>query len=99
MTCNCVGGNPCPCQRGQIVGSIVFGPGDQKTLPELLENARTRVMTPKERYEQTVSWLMGMSGKLSDPMPSRERIVKALEDMGVYDPDRIAAPSTGSAKK
>lgn len=26
MACNCIGGNPCPCQRGRFIGQITFGP-------------------------------------------------------------------------
>lgn len=26
MACNCIGGSPCPCQRGWIMGRIEFGP-------------------------------------------------------------------------
>lgn len=61
-------------------------------LTQLLEQARHHKMTPKEQYEQKVSWLMGMSGKLADPMPSRVQIVNALAEMGVYDPDVLARP-------
>ncbi len=43
-------------------------------------------MTPKEIYEQKVSWLMGMSGKLSDPMRSRAEVVKAMAELGIIDP-------------
>lgn len=85
----------CPDTGSQMtVGSITFAPsvpsGNTACPPDLaamLDKARLHVMTPKERYEQKVSWLQGMSGKLADPMPSREQIVKALAEMGVMDPE------------
>lgn len=103
MTCNCIGGNPCPCQRG-VMGQIIFGPRPQfdwptgaapqlpngEILKDLLAKAATHVMTPKEIYEQRVSWLRGMTGKLSDPMPTREQAVKALEVLGIVDPDSLS---------
>ena len=93
MACNCIGGNPCPCQRGGLMmGQIVFSPVPgfpmmPPGLTEALERAKLHVMTPKEKYEQRISWIQGMSGKLSDPMPSRESVVKALEAMGIVDPE------------
>lgn len=99
MACNCIGGNPCPCQRGGLMmGRIDFGPvytaawplvpTPGESLDDLLAKARLHKMTPKEIYEQKVSWLMGMSGKLSDPMPTREQVVKALAEMGIVDPEQ-----------
>lgn len=61
--------------------------GENRELAEMFVKARAHVMTPKERYEQAISWIRGMSGKLSDPMRSREDVVKALEKMGVVDPE------------
>lgn len=99
MTCHCIGGNPCPCAMRGWMGRITFGPEGAAAAPAympsketlelqtLLEKARTHVMTPKEIYEQKVSWLIGMTGKLSDPMPTREQVVKALEVMGIVDPE------------
>ena len=86
-------------EEKSIVGSIVFAPpsGNIANPPDLqaaLARARLHRMTPKEAYEQKVSWLMGMSGKLTDPMPSREQIVKALEAMGIIDPDSCSPAST-----
>ena len=52
-----------------------------------------RPMTPKEIYEQKVSWIRGMSGKLADPMRSREDVVKALESLGIVDPDPSKNPN------
>jgi hypothetical protein len=101
MTCNCIGGNPCPCQRGgMLMGRVEFAPVPgfpmmPQGLQELLEKAKLHVMTPKEKYEQRISWIQGMSGRLDDPMPSRESIVKMLEENGIYDPDKIGTtPNT-----
>ena len=91
MTCNCIGGNPCPCQMGRIAFGPRFTgadfPGPNVELLDLLAKAKLHVMTPKEIYEQKISWIRGMSGKLSEPMPSREDVVKALAAMGVVDPE------------
>ena len=102
MACNCIGGNPCPCQRGAWpMGRIEFGPNAWGAAPmtvdltEALEKARLHVMTPKEIYEQKISWIRGMSGKLNEPMPSRESVVKALEAMGVVDPEPSPSATGG----
>jgi hypothetical protein len=52
-----------------------------------LEIARLHKMTPKEIYEQKISWIRGMSGKLLDPMPTREEVVKRLAEFGIFDPE------------
>jgi hypothetical protein len=52
-----------------------------------LEIARQHKTTPKEMYEQRISWIRGMSGKLLDPMPTREEVVKRLAEFGIFDPD------------
>lgn len=44
-------------------------------------------MTPKETYEQKISWIRGLSGKLADPMPTREEVVARLAEMGIVDPE------------
>lgn len=94
MTCNCIGGNPCPCQMGRIAFGPRFTAADfpppNVELLDLLAKAKLRVMTPKEIYEQKVSWLIGMTGKLADPPRSREEVVKALADLGIVDPEPSA---------
>jgi hypothetical protein len=52
-----------------------------------LEIARQHKTTPKEMYEQRISWIRGMSGKLLDPMPTREEVVKRLAEFGIFDPE------------
>lgn len=78
------------------MGNITFGPNYTGAAPlplfrndlsELFAKARTHVMSPKELYEQKVSWLRGMTGKLSDPMPTREQAIKALAELGIVDPE------------
>jgi hypothetical protein len=85
MTCCCIGGNPCPCQRR---GAPWHFPTITPELQALLDAARARgSLTPKEIYEQKISWIQGMTGKLADPMRSREDVVKALADLGIEDPE------------
>lgn len=54
-------------------------------LEELLELARHYKMTPKERYDQRVSFIYGMQ-KLSEPGYTVEQIKAALAEQGVLDP-------------
>lgn len=88
MACNCIGGNPCPCQRGVWPGArIEFGPPIPAThdFSKLLDAARLHTMTPKEVYEQRVSWIMGMVPFRREI--TREEVVRHLEEMGVVDPE------------
>ena len=57
-----------------------------KNLDVALEIARLHKMTPKEIYEQRISWIQG-AGKLSDPMPTREYVVRLLAEHGIVDPE------------
>lgn len=68
-------------------------------LAVMMEKARYHVMTPKEIYEQKISWIQGMTGRLNDPMPSRELVVKALETMGIVDPEPNAAPQVPGVRE
>lgn len=88
--CACLGpmnGEPlCPCQMragGDTGPQFAMTP----ELREMLDKARDHVMTPKETYEQKISWIQGLSGKLSDPMPTREAVVARLAAMGIVDPE------------
>ena len=65
-----------------------------KELAEALERARTHVMTPKEAYEQKVSWIYGMQ-KLSTPGMTIEQIKEHLARQGVFDP----CPDIGEVRK
>ncbi len=90
MACNCIGGNPCPCQRGGLLmGRIEFSGGQPipyvpPYIQELLDKARAHTMTPKEIYEQRISWVMGMVP--FDREITREEVVKHLEALGIVDP-------------
>lgn len=48
---------------------------------KLLEQARDHVMTPKEMYEQRVSWIIGQTDV------NREEAVEALAKQGMIDPE------------
>jgi hypothetical protein len=74
------------CEAAQRGDEHRAGYMADRELWDMLESARHHVMTPKEIYDQKVSWITGMSGKLADPMPTREQVVKALEVMGIVDP-------------
>lgn len=94
------------------MGRITFGPQWDGAAPAYMPNKETLElqallaevrnrppMTPKEIYEQRISWLQGMVGKLSDPMLTREQVVKALEIMGIVDPEPDRAPADRTVSK
>jgi len=54
-------------------------------LNELVEKARHHKMTPKEIYEQKVSWIYGMQD-LDKPGMSIEEIKAHLAKQGIVDP-------------
>lgn len=59
-------------------------------LQALLDKAKGHVMTPKEQYEQMISFVYGMQ-KLSAPGLTHDEIKAMLELHGVYDPDKLVA--------
>lgn len=64
-------------------------------LQDLLDKARHRKMSPKEHYEQKVSFIWGMQ-KLSEPGFSVEQIKAALAEQGVLDPDLCTNKAGGA---
>lgn len=82
MFCNCIGGNPCPCQRSA------------RDIAALLAKARTHVMTPKEIYEQKVSWIFGMLP--FDSKTTEAEVREHLAEMGVVDPE--PSPDKGAER-
>lgn len=100
--CNCIGGNPCPCQRGSWpIGRITFGPEFTAAAPhwpngelvDLLAKAKLRIMTPKEAYDQKVSWIYGQLMECN-PNVTVEEIKRHLAEMGVVDPEFVVAADT-----
>lgn len=68
----------------------------KEELRQLLEKAAKHIMTPKEIYEQKVSWIYG---QLIDVQPeiTKEEIKDQLKKLGVVDPDTIPQYPTGIA--
>lgn len=83
MTCNCIGGSPCPCQRRQPLGNH----------EDLLARAKLYVMSPKEEYEQRVSWVYGMLP--FDSKTTKDEVRQHLAQLGVIDPQPEPQPESG----
>lgn len=56
-------------------------------LQELLDKARTRVMTPEEKEEQRRSFAYGNT-KIENPRITREMVDKAADDIGAPKHER-----------
>lgn len=58
MTCNCIGGNPCPCKRGLILGRIEFGPNywAAAQAPQTLTFGIYDCQRCKKRYTVNDQW-------------------------------------------
>lgn len=54
-------------------------------LNELLKAAANRVMTPKEQYEQRVSWIYGELG-LSGREDTIDDVKASLAKLGIFEP-------------
>lgn len=63
--------------------------GRKPTLPELLEVARSYVMTPEEKRAQRKSWIVGQL-MLSNPMMTREWAEELAERVMDADAERSA---------
>lgn len=80
MTCNCIGGNPCPCQRaGLLIGRIEFGPQYTAAGPvvptEMVEFVQSGPITGQDTLPAVLNreYVKGWNDALDNAIAALER--------------------------